>query len=189
MSNEELAAQVAKIEPGDWVRARFNNDYSEYWTEGPVYRFSGTDLRVGNSTLRRPNGTTARWLVEIIEHRPAPKPLPTTPGSVVRDRVGNESPTREHLIDLCQKGVVPHEKWCDRDTSSAQRQLGEALALLLAQCDFWVEPEIKHNAHWVHVRFDGFNRFEYGDEVAQDEKVFYIPTAEGLARAAGWDWC
>lgn len=99
------------------------------------------------------------------------------------------TPDREQLIELCERGIVPEVKWSNRDSSAAHRQLGEAWALLRAGCDFHVSPEVEHNAWWVHVDFDGFNRFEYGrDEAPKETERYYIPTAESLAAADDGDW-
>ena len=105
-----------------------------------------------------------------------------------------EFPTREELIDLCTRGVVPQEHWYNRDTAGAQRQLGEALALLKAGCDF--HEEVSHymksdsNTIWVRIEFPGFNAFEYGpaDRSTWESETFYIPTADRLYEAKGKDW-
>lgn len=97
--------------------------------------------------------------------------------------------TREHLLALCERGFVNEDHWHDRDSSRAHRQLGECYALLRAGCEFWVEPEVKHHAHWVHVHYYGFDSFEYGrNEVPKESDSFYVPTAESLAASAGRDW-
>lgn len=99
-----------------------------------------------------------------------------------------KNPTREELIDLCERGVVPHDRWYNRDSSAAQRQLGEALALLRAGCDFRVpaDPAPTSQTWWVRIAFDGFAHFDYGG--GQDDELFYIPTAERLAAREGTDW-
>lgn len=98
------------------------------------------------------------------------------------------APTRDELIRLCERGVVPQDRWSNRDTSGAQRQLGECLALLKAGCDFGVDHETKHGAHWVTVIFRGFDYFEYGHDGTEEHDRFYVPTAESLDRANGGDW-
>ena len=96
-------------------------------------------------------------------------------------------PTREHLIDLCERGVVSETRWYDRDSSSAQRQLGEAQALLRAGCDFRLsnDPASGPDTWWVRITFKGFCHFDWGG--ALDDELFYIPTAERLERRDG-DW-
>jgi hypothetical protein len=103
---------------------------------------------------------------------------------------GKTVPTRDDLIALCVRGSVPQEQWCNRDSASAQRQLGECLALLAAGCDFSVSPTIggspdNGRTWWVTVYFHGFNYFEVGEESSED---FFVPSAERLADAAGMDW-
>lgn len=118
--------------------------------------------------------------------------LSGAPGVLCLTREGHakgrvQTPTREELLSLCERGVVPEKKWWDRDSASAQRQLGECRALLAAGCDFDVEPEIKHNAWWVHVFFRGFDAFEYGEQ-AMSHESFYVPTSERLEARPDGDW-
>ena len=96
------------------------------------------------------------------------------------------TPTREELIKLCKRGVVPVDLWSNRDSSAAQRQLGEACALLAAGCEFHVEPEPKHDSWWVTVIFPGFGYFDYGG--SEDDERYYIPTRERLTKRKGKDW-
>jgi len=103
--------------------------------------------------------------------------------------VRRELPTREDLLEICERALVtPESAWSDRDSSSATRQLGEAYALLKAGCTFYVEKESKHNAWWVHIEFRGFNYFE-GDSDGMgplDDDRFYIPLAERVVEGKDW---
>lgn len=97
--------------------------------------------------------------------------------------------TREQLIELCNKAVVAHEDWRDRDSSSAQRQVGELLALLRAGCPF----EVVQKGDWatdertivVLVTFHGFSKFEDGED---ESETFYLPTESRLIERVGSDW-
>lgn len=114
----------------------------------------------------------------------------------VVDPQRSETLTREALIALCHTAVVPQERWHDRDSSSAQKQIGEACALLGAGCRFRVRfpaPGTGANACvtndktiWIDITSHGFDWFESGD--SDDTDTYYIPTPERLARAAGRDW-
>ena len=100
--------------------------------------------------------------------------------------------TTDELIRLCEQSVVPVEAWRNRDTADAQRQVGEALALLRAGAE-WREstdPKTDASTIWIDITFPGFNAFEEGrsERAAWDSELFYIPTAERLARRAGEDW-
>lgn len=110
--------------------------------------------------------------------------------------------TREQLIGLCEQARCPEERWSDRDSASAQRQLGEAWALLSAGCTFLVLPNRgrpePHSSHlvtdeqtiWVSIESKGFNYFE-GDSDGLgplDEDSFYLPTDARLSAADGEDW-
>ncbi|WP_138945277.1 hypothetical protein [Plantibacter sp. M259] len=99
---------------------------------------------------------------------------------------------REQLIDLCWRGVVPVDHWYDRDSADAQKQLGEALALLRAGCEYRLttNPKQTDQTIWVEIEYPGFNAFEDGrdDRSAWDRTLFYIPTVERLERREGKDW-
>ena len=97
--------------------------------------------------------------------------------------------SREDLLQICADALVPQEKWHDRDSASAQRQLGECFILLSAGCDYTVR-EGAQNMLWVHVFYNGFSSFEYGrtDPRNQDDEEFYVPTRERLDRNKGGDW-
>ena len=100
-----------------------------------------------------------------------------------------EPPTREELIALCLDGFVPQERWNDRDSAAAHRQLGQAMALLSAGCDFDVVPSGK--VFRVFIEFRGFDWFEGGfdheDRYLSDES-FYVPTRARLDEVGGGDW-
>lgn len=100
--------------------------------------------------------------------------------------------TTEELIALCQRGVVQVGEWHNRDSSSAQTQLGEALALLRAGAE-WCEskdPAATEDTFWIYISFPGFNAFEEGkgDRSSWTRELFYIPTAKRLDAANGRDW-
>lgn len=107
--------------------------------------------------------------------------------------------SREALIAICERATVPQERWRNRDTSGAQRQMGEALVLLRAGCDFRVlvgdeGPTKTYNRHlitnerviWVEITFKGFDHFEQGGHL--DDETFYLPTAAVLDAVDGGDW-
>lgn len=98
------------------------------------------------------------------------------------------TPTREELVKLCEDGIVPHDRWHDRDSSSAQRQLGEALVLLRAGCEFSVRRDDWLRTWWVTIEFRGFSSFEYGDDAPLSDETFYIPVRERLDQCDGQDW-
>lgn len=96
--------------------------------------------------------------------------------------------TREHLIDLCERGIVPELEWNDRDSAGAQQQLGKAWALLKAGCEFRVASDPKSTADtlWIEVTCRGFGYFDWDGE--PDVERFYIPTDLRLRKRAGRDW-
>jgi hypothetical protein len=101
--------------------------------------------------------------------------------------------TREELADICSRAFMPEAVWRNRDSSSAQRQVGEALALLKAGCEFRVcdsaqdEPCITNEKTiWLEISFKGFRYFDEGANPEVD--TFYLPTPERLQETAGRDW-
>lgn len=98
--------------------------------------------------------------------------------------------TREELIELCQDGIVPQRKWYNRDSAGAQRQLGEARALLSAGCEYRVlrEGSLKSNDRtiWIEIESEGFAYHDYDGPL--DRETYYIPTRKRLNENADSDW-
>lgn len=112
-----------------------------------------------------------------------------------------KSYTREELIALCEAALVPEERWHDRDSHSAQVQVGECWALLRAGCDFKVitrrdgcdKVVTDAKTVWLYTYARGFNWHEcWSDENDRDDfrtaELHYLPTAKRLREAAGGDW-
>lgn len=101
--------------------------------------------------------------------------------------------TRDDLIGLCRDGVLPQEKWSNRDTARAQMQLGQALALLSAGCDFTARLGHRRLTIDLRVEYRGFQWFEggldYDDrDMYLDHEDFYVPTRARLTAVDGSDW-
>jgi len=99
---------------------------------------------------------------------------------------------RQTLISICERAIVNQDKWDDRDSSAAHKQLGVCWSLLKAGCDFHAMKDPDRETLWVQVSFRGFNWFEYGDTDdgydPLDNDRFYLPTVERLNAADGGDW-
>ena len=102
----------------------------------------------------------------------------------------NDETLRNELISCCQDAVVPEANWRNRDSASAQRQVGEALALLRSGCPFALSdsPSTDDETWWVDITFRGFQTFELGEDEVTEVDLFYIPTRQRLDEAAGRDW-
>lgn len=99
------------------------------------------------------------------------------------------APTREELLAICERALAtPEAAWCNRDSSSATRQLGEAYALLKAGCDFHVSRDDGLHTWWVTITYRGFNYFEgdYDGMGPLDYERFYIPLAERVVDGEDW---
>jgi hypothetical protein len=71
-----------------------------------------------------------------------------------------EDYTREDLIDLCERGVVPCSEWNDRDSLSAQHNLEEVYSYLKAGCDYVITTESDRT---VWVAFKNVTLEQYRD--------------------------
>lgn len=100
--------------------------------------------------------------------------------------------TTEELIALCERAIVPVERWHDRDSARSQTKIGQALALLRAGAEwrFSNDPRTDDNTIWIEITYPGFNAFEMGrgDREYWEDDLFYIPTAARLEATAGRDW-
>lgn len=103
--------------------------------------------------------------------------------------------TREELIAICERAVVPHNKWSDRDSPSAHENLGLCWVMLKAGCDFHVHPVgaasgcfTDERTIWLTVNWRTFSDFEYGSSFASHSEQFYLPTPARLDDTQGMDW-
>lgn len=98
--------------------------------------------------------------------------------------------SRDDLLAICERAFVPQAKWHDRDSSAAQRQLGECYALLKAGCDFSISRDglliTDARTIWVTVTWEGFGHFDWGGPL--DVETFYLPTSHRLNERDGKDW-
>ncbi|BBZ65801.1 hypothetical protein MINS_12300 [Mycolicibacterium insubricum] len=97
--------------------------------------------------------------------------------------------TRSQLLTICRRASVPESKWHNRDSADAQRQLGEAYALLAAGCDYAIGARSTDRTIWVTIWSRGFDWFEDGpSDGNRDAGRYYLPTPERLRNANGSDW-
>jgi hypothetical protein len=111
--------------------------------------------------------------------------------------------SREELLAICEKAFVSQSDWTDRDSASAQLQLGEAYSLLKAGCDFDIEhdPDSKSGCStddktiWIQFYVHDFIYFEC--DMSEDKEHrgtcsadyhFYLPTLARLKEVGGKDW-
>lgn len=101
---------------------------------------------------------------------------------------------RSTLLSILDDAFVLERFWHDRDSASAQRQVGEAYQLLKSGCKYEVLYEKSNSGVctdaktiWLKITFKGFNDFEYGSDASKSE-IFYMPTRKRLQLAAGKDW-
>lgn len=100
--------------------------------------------------------------------------------------------TRDDLIAICEQAIRPQTCWRDRDSQGAQRQVGEAWALLRAGCEFEIDHTMgtfNGSTVWVAITSHGFNWFEEGaDEEFLSRDTFYLPSRARLAASEDRDW-
>lgn len=99
--------------------------------------------------------------------------------------------SRDDLLAICERAFVPETRWFNRDSASAQRQLGECYALLKAGCNFVVQRgddgcSTDDHTVWVEVACKGFAHMDYDGPL--DRETYYLPTAARLDDRDGRDW-
>lgn len=120
--------------------------------------------------------------------------LRTLMDKAAEDAITPPAPTeysREELIELCIDGIVPQAKWYNRDSAKAQRQLGEARALLTAGCNYRIlreEGGMNTGAEtvWIEIEAEGFAFHDCDGDLDRD--TYYLPTRRRLRNADGGDW-
>jgi len=104
--------------------------------------------------------------------------------------------TREELIAICERAVVPMHKWRDRDSPHSQEKLGLCWVMLKAGAEFHVHPAAPlkpagcytdDHTIWLTLSWHDFSDFEYGTRLSAGE-TFYLPTPARLDKTTGEDW-
>lgn len=93
--------------------------------------------------------------------------------------------TRQESIILCERGIVPCNKWKFRDTPEAQQRLGTCWALLKAGCPLEITEQANDFIDLMIGR-STFTSIENGD-TKLEWLTFYVPTQQ-LDHAKGSDW-
>ena len=99
--------------------------------------------------------------------------------------------SREYLIEICEKAIVPVERWNNWGTPHAQQSVGRCWALLKAGCEFEVDAkETTEETIWLNINTPTFNTFEYGEEDGDFNELesFYLPTEKRLKDRGDRDW-
>jgi hypothetical protein len=110
--------------------------------------------------------------------------------------------TREDLIAICEAAVVPEKHWHDRDSQAAHVQVGQAWALLGADCHYKLRLRrddkedrcvTDSDTIWLDIWSKGFTYFEWGEDstnpkVGREHDTIYLPTPKRLLAANGKDW-
>lgn len=87
--------------------------------------------------------------------------------------------TRELLISLCEKAIVPQNKWRNQDSAGYQKVVGKIWVLLKAGCEFEISCEDK--IIWVTIKIDKFS-------MRGGKTTFFLPTEKYLDGRNGSDW-
>jgi hypothetical protein len=106
--------------------------------------------------------------------------------------------TREELVAICERAVVPRDEWSNRDTPHTHEKLGLCWVMLKAGCPFHVHrpaPQgsksgchTDHETIWLTIEWPDFNDFEYGTGMNSQSDTFYLPTPKRLDERQGRDW-
>ena len=116
--------------------------------------------------------------------------------------------TRQELIDICEKAIVPEKNWRNRDSESAQKNVGRVWQLLKCGCNYHIHTPDKDPKHHgdedtiiISFTVHNFQWFENGGDLDTENEneaytydssgdwlSFYIPTPERLSKSDGKDW-
>jgi len=124
--------------------------------------------------------------------------------------------SREQLIELCEKAVVPCDKWHDRDSYCAQREIASIYSGLKAGIDY--NATLDESGNTIHIDFTSPTEEQrklignynlpidsleqYREKFGYDNEMFngngidwssnslfsYMPSPKGLADSEGGDW-
>jgi hypothetical protein len=90
--------------------------------------------------------------------------------------------TRQDLITICERAIVPLAKWSNRDTPQSQKDVGKVWALLKAGCPFTIIREedspgvvTDETIIWLEIR-------------SPHTEIYYLPTLAKIERSSGEDW-
>lgn len=97
--------------------------------------------------------------------------------------------SREELIALCERAIIPVTDWRNRDTPAALEQLGICWAYLKSGCEYKAD----YGMFFVILNIfrPTFNTIERQEPLGGpelEEASFYIPTQRQLDRKKGGDW-
>lgn len=84
--------------------------------------------------------------------------------------------TREDLIELCERAVVPCSEWHDRDSLSAQKNLEEVYSFLKIGCDYKMNNESDRTV-WIafsNVTYEQYTNSYHslGIDSIEDYKIY-----------------
>jgi len=93
--------------------------------------------------------------------------------------------SREELVSICERAIVPQSEWENRDSPEAQQQVGQCWALLRAGCPFSVNQDDKMGTYWVTITHPVHDTFEHDPEL-REESTFYLPQPERIEDGVDW---
>ena len=98
--------------------------------------------------------------------------------------------TRKELIEICELAIVQESAWCNRDSCSAQLNIGQAWAFLKAGVPYKIlrKGNLQTNDYiiWLEFKPMDFGSFENGSRLGNE--IAYLPTKQRMASANGGDW-
>lgn len=113
--------------------------------------------------------------------------------------------TREKLIEICEKALINHNLWSDRDSAAAIIGVGSCLALLKTGCRFEISTAentkkgdrcvTDDDTIWITFWVMDFLWFEnlclepgYENGRKSTDYHYYLPTEKRLKEKEGKDW-
>lgn len=110
--------------------------------------------------------------------------------------------TREELIAICQRAVVPVKDWRHLQAAEVHEKHGLCWVLLTAGCEFTVQPAAPEGTRrscatdaqyiWVFIAWPDVSDLRLGTRpkapAGSNCAAFRLPTPARLDEAAGKDW-
>ena len=93
--------------------------------------------------------------------------------------------SREELISICERAIVPESEWGNRDSPEAQQQVGQCWALLRAGCPFTVNQDDNLGTYWVTIAHPVFDTFEHDPDL-REQSQFYLPQPDRIEDGQDW---
>jgi len=109
--------------------------------------------------------------------------------------------TRDELIDICERAIIPQKLWEQAQTEKVQKDIGRCWQLLKCRCDYQIIGILTEGLIGIHFFVHSQEWFEHGDnpedtseytgfsfDSDKNDLGFHLPTPDRLEKFIGKDW-